>query len=64
MPGVHKNPVKNFRPDPDLYERAKGAVADVGSDMNAHLSGFLRWLTHDTDELPARPDKPTTPPPP
>ncbi len=33
------------------------AVADVGSDMNAHLVAFLRWLTHETDELPARPEK-------
>ena len=58
MPSVHKNPAKAFRPDPELYERAKVAVADVGSDMNAHLVAFLRWLTHETDELPARPEKP------
>ncbi len=58
MPSVHKNPAKTFRPDPDLYERAKGAVAEVGSDMNGHLVAFLRWLTHETDELPKRPDRP------
>ena len=57
MPGVHKNPIKNFRPDPDLYQRAKEAVAAVDSDMNAHLVAFLRWLTGETDELPARPEK-------
>jgi hypothetical protein len=59
MPGVHKNPVKNFRPDPATYEAAKVAAAEVGSDMNAHLNAFLRWLTHQTDELPRRPDKPS-----
>jgi hypothetical protein len=58
MPSVHKNPAKTFRPDPDLYERAKAAVAEVESDMNAHLVGFLRWLTHETDELPQRPPRP------
>lgn len=57
MPSVHKNPVKNFRPDPDTYEAAKAAAAEVGSDMNAHLNAFLRWLTHQTDELPRRPAK-------
>lgn len=46
------------RPACTLYERAKGAVAEVGSDMQAHLVGFLRWLTHETDELPPRPKKP------
>ncbi|HEY5834652.1 hypothetical protein [Streptomyces sp.] len=58
MPSVHKHPAKAFRPDPELYERAKAAVAEVGSDMNAHLSGFLRWLTGETDELPPRPEQP------
>jgi hypothetical protein len=57
MPSVHKNPAKAFRPDPDLYERAKDAVAEVGSDMNAHLVAFLRWLTGETNELPARPER-------
>lgn len=60
MPSVHKHPAKAFRPDPDLYERAKGAVAEVGSDMNAHLIAFLRWLTHETDDLPTRPAKSST----
>ncbi|MFB7474003.1 hypothetical protein [Kitasatospora sp. NPDC056184] len=57
MPSVHKNPAKAFRPEPELYEKAKAAVAEVGSDMNAHLVGFLRWLTHETDQLPSRPAK-------
>ena len=58
MPSVHKHPAKAFRPDPDLYERSKAAVAQVGSDMQSHLVGFLRWLTHETDELPERPPHP------
>lgn len=55
--GVHKNPARTFRPEPELYERAKAAVAAVDSDMNGHLVAFLRWLTRETDELPARPAK-------
>lgn len=55
MPSVHKHPAKTFRPPPDLYDKAKSSVAEVGSDMNAHLVAFLRWLTGETDELPPRP---------
>ncbi|OEU95474.1 hypothetical protein [Streptomyces oceani] len=55
MPSRHRNPAAVYRPDPDLHERAKTAVADVGSDMNAHILGFLSWLVGDTDELPPRP---------
>lgn len=58
MPSVHKHPAKTFRPEPELYERAKAAVAEVGSDMNGHLVAFLRWLTHETDDLPERPAPP------
>lgn len=57
MPSVHKHPAKTFRPEPALYARAQAAVAEVGSDMNRHLVDFLRWLTHETDELPPRPEK-------
>ena len=41
-------------PEPELYERAKTAVADVGSDSNTHVIEFRRWVVRDTDELPAR----------
>lgn len=57
MPSQHRNPAAVYRPDPDLHQRAKAAVTDVGSDMNAHIIGFLRWLVRDTNELP---DRPTT----
>jgi hypothetical protein len=56
MPSAHKHPVKNFRPPPELYERAKEAVAEVGTDMNAYLISCLRWVTGETDEPPMRPD--------
>lgn len=56
MPSKHRNPAAVYRPDPELHERAKAAVADVGSDMNAHIVGFLRWLVGDTNDLPARPE--------
>lgn len=54
--GVHNTPARTFRPDPDLYANGMRAVKAVDSTMNAHLSAFLRWLTHETDELPERPD--------
>lgn len=55
MPSKHRNPAAVYRPDPELHQRAKAAVADVGSDMNAHIVDFLRWLVGDTNDLPARP---------
>jgi hypothetical protein len=55
MPNAHKNPAKTFRPDPELYQAAKAAVAAVDSDMTRHINAFLRWLTGETDELPPRP---------
>ncbi|MDT0608830.1 hypothetical protein [Streptomyces lancefieldiae] len=54
--GIHLKTARTFRPDsPELYEKAKAAVGEVGSTMNDHINGFLRWLAHETDELPARP---------
>ncbi|GLW98200.1 hypothetical protein Misp02_22870 [Microtetraspora sp. NBRC 16547] len=55
MPNKHKYASAVYRPDPELHGRAKAAVAAMGSDMNAHIIGFLRWLVGDTDELPPRP---------
>jgi hypothetical protein len=56
--GTHLKRARTYRPDPDLYERAKVAVAEVDSTMNDHINAFLRWLTHETDELPRRPEHP------
>ncbi|MFD9256952.1 hypothetical protein [Streptomyces sp. NPDC059538] len=55
--GVHRIRARTFRPEPQLYEQAKAAVAEVDSDMNAHINAFLRWLIRETDELPPRPAK-------
>lgn len=55
--GIHLKKARTFRPDPELYERAMEAVKGVDSTMNDHVNGFLLWLVHDTDELPARPPK-------
>jgi hypothetical protein len=55
--GIHLRRARTFRPDPELYEQAKDAVAEVGSNMNDHINGFLEWLTHKTDELPERPPR-------
>jgi hypothetical protein len=57
--GIHLKRARTYRPDsPELYEKAQAAVAEVGSNMNDHINAFLRWLTHETDELPKRPAKP------
>ena len=56
MPSQHRFPVMTVRADPDLHERAKAAVAEIDSNLNAHVVEFLRWLVHDTDDLPQRPD--------
>jgi hypothetical protein len=56
MPSQHRYRAITPRPPDELRERAQAAVAEVGSDLNAHVIAFLRWLVGDTDELPARPD--------
>ena len=61
--GVHKLTARTYRPDPELYARAQAGVASLGSDMNSHICAYLKWLVHDTDELPARPDPAVVAPP-
>lgn len=56
MPSQHRFPVVTVRTDPELHERAKAAVAEIDSNLNAHVVAFLQWLVHDTDDLPQRPD--------
>ena len=58
--GVHLKTARTFRPDPDVYERAREALKampDKDTNMNAYINAFLLWLVHDTDELPKRPPK-------
>lgn len=54
MPSKHRNRARVYRPDDDLYERAQEVAKGAGSDMNAHIIGFLHWLVGDTDDLPPR----------
>lgn len=58
MPSQHRYPVMTIRADPELHERAKAAVAQLDSNLNAHVIAFMRWLVHETDELPVRPESP------
>lgn len=58
VPSVHRNPAITPRPPVELKTRADEAVAQVGSNLNAHIVAFLEWLVHDRAEPPARPAKP------
>lgn len=58
MPNVHKNPAITPRPPAELRDRAKLAVTEVGTDLNAWVIGALEWLVHDRPEMPPRPAKP------
>jgi len=53
MPNVEKTPRQTIRVDRDLWEKAGRAVGARG--RGAAIRDFLRWLTHETDELPVRP---------
>ena len=50
-----KTPRQTVRIDRDLWDRAGDAVG--GRGRGEAIRGFLRWLTHETDELPDRPPK-------
>jgi Arc/MetJ family transcription regulator len=56
MPNVEGTPRKTVRVDDDLWTRAGQAVGE--KRRGEVIRDFLRWLTHETDELPARPPKP------
>ncbi|MBF6074878.1 hypothetical protein IU498_09585 [Nocardia beijingensis] len=56
MPSQHHFPIMTIRTDPDLHNHAKVAVAQIDINLNAHVvAAFLRWLVHNTDDLPQRP---------
>lgn len=55
MPNVEKTPRKTIRVDHDLWDAAGRAVGEKG--RGEVIRDFLRWLTHETDELPQRPPK-------
>ena len=56
MPSKHRYPAITPRPHPDLKKRAQGAVAEMGTDLNAFVIGCLEWLVGDRDKPPARPE--------
>jgi hypothetical protein len=55
MPNVEKTPRKTVRVDHELWDRAGRAVGE--KRRGEVIRDFLRWLTHETDELPQRPPK-------
>lgn len=54
MPNVEKTPRQTIRVERELWDKAGRAVGD--RNRGRYVRDFLRWLTHETDELPARPD--------
>lgn len=56
MPNVEKTPRQTVRIEKDLWDKAGEAVGP--RNRGEAVRNFLRWLTHETDELPARPEKP------
>lgn len=62
MPNVEKTPRQTIRVEKDLWDKA-GRV--VGSrNRGAAIRDYLRWLTHETDDLPPRPEQPPVTPQP
>lgn len=55
MPNVEKTPRQTIRVDRELWDKAGAAVGT--RNRGAVIRDFLRWLTHETDELPERPAK-------
>lgn len=56
MPNVEKTPRQTVRVEKDLWDRAGEVVGPRG--RGEAIRSFLRWLTHETDELPERPPSP------
>lgn len=50
-----KTPRQTVRVDKDLWDKAGEAVGP--RNRGAVIRDFLRWLTHETDELPERPPR-------
>ncbi|WP_431772206.1 hypothetical protein [Streptomyces cucumeris] len=56
MPNVEKTPRQTVRVDKALWGKAGEMVGE--RNRGAAIRDFLRWLTHETDELPSRPPRP------
>lgn len=62
MPNQEKTPRQSVRIDKALWDRAGAMVGE--RRRGAYIRDYLRWLTHETDDLPPRPEKPAAPPAP
>ncbi|MDG9705522.1 hypothetical protein [Streptomyces sp. DH37] len=56
MPNVEKTPRQTVRVEKELWVKAGEMVGP--RRRGAAIRDFLRWLTHETDELPPRPPVP------
>jgi hypothetical protein len=56
MPNVEKTPRQTIRVEKELWAKAGKTVGD--RNRGSVIRDFLRWLTHETDDLPTRPEKP------
>lgn len=56
MPNVEKTPRQTVRVEKELWDKAGVMVGPRARGQ--HIRDFLRWLTHETDELPTRPAAP------
>ena len=56
MPNVEKTPRQTVRVDAELWAKAGAAVGE--RKRSTVIRDFLRWLTHETDDLPQRPPRP------
>ncbi|MDT0270232.1 hypothetical protein RM844_28575 [Streptomyces sp. DSM 44915] len=56
MPNAEKTPRQTVRIEAELWSRA-GEMLGPGQ-RSAAIRDFLRWLTHETDQLPERPERP------
>jgi hypothetical protein len=55
MPSKHRYSPITPRLPTELKDRAQRAVGEMGTDLSALITGFLRWYVGDLTELPDRP---------
>lgn len=55
MPSKHRYQPITPRVPTELKDRAQRAVSEMGLDLSALVTTFLRWYVGDLDELPERP---------
>jgi hypothetical protein len=55
MPSKHRYSAITPRLPTELKDRAQEAVAEMGTDLNALVTSFVRWYVGDINDLPERP---------